>query len=95
MEAGTATMPILKLSWLHYLHLPYILVTRFNMSSSSWYLLENSQHNPKWSEKSHTKTSKCDRMKQTAVNTYCLYVHTFSLSQIQVFWDTPLCHWVG
>lgn len=70
-------------------------VTRFNMSSPNWYLLENSQHNPKWSEKSHTQTSKCDRMKHTAVYMYCLYVHTFSLSQIQVFWDVPLCHWVG
>jgi len=57
-------------------------VTRFNTSSPNWYLLENSQHNPKWSEKSHTQTSKCERTKQSAVYMCCLYVHTFSLSQI-------------
>lgn len=52
-------------------------VTRFNMSFPNWYLLENSQHNPKRSEKSHTQTSKCDRMKQTAVYMYCCSVFMF------------------
>lgn len=69
---------------------PHTHVTKLNMSSPNWYLLENSLHNPKWSEKSHTQTSKCDRMKQTAVYVSCT-VFMFTHSVCHRFKSSGMC----
>lgn len=99
MDAGTATMPILKLSWLQYLHLPYILMWQdsIRLLQTDTYLKIPSIIPNDLKSHIHKQANVTERSKQLYTRTVFTFIHSVCLlgcaavslrGQFAAFWNS-------